>query len=59
MPKMDGKETLRALKKLDPDIRIQVTSGYSLNGKAGEIEMKNDQRVHLKTGYAEPEQGIF
>ncbi len=37
MPNLGGKETLDALRKIDPKIKVLVTSGYSENGQAGEI----------------------
>ncbi|MFC1563545.1 PAS domain S-box protein [candidate division KSB1 bacterium] len=37
MPEMAGKETNRELRKIDPDVRIILSSGYAQNGKAMEI----------------------
>jgi two-component system cell cycle sensor histidine kinase/response regulator CckA len=37
MPRLGGRETLAALKKIDPSVKVLVTSGYSENGQAGEI----------------------
>lgn len=37
MPKMAGKETYRALKKITPDIKVLLASGYSQNDKTKEI----------------------
>ena len=37
MPKMAGKETYLELKKIDPNVRVVLCSGYSQNGKATEI----------------------
>jgi two-component system cell cycle sensor histidine kinase/response regulator CckA len=37
MPRLGGKETLAALKEIDPAVKVLVTSGYSENGQAGEI----------------------
>jgi PAS domain S-box-containing protein len=37
MPRLGGRETLAALKKIDPSVRVLVTSGYSENGQAGEV----------------------
>jgi CheY-like chemotaxis protein len=34
MPGMGGEETYEVLKKIDPDIKVLVSSGYSLEGKA-------------------------
>lgn len=37
MPIMNGEETIRKLRELDPQVRILVTSGYSLNTGIGEL----------------------
>ena len=37
MPEMAGKETFIELKKIDPEIKVLISSGYSQNGKANEI----------------------
>ncbi len=37
MPDMDGGETYQRLKNLDPDVRVMLSSGYSLQGQAHEI----------------------
>jgi PAS domain S-box-containing protein len=37
MPKVGGKEALTALRKMDPSIKIIVSSGYSESGQAKEI----------------------
>jgi two-component system, cell cycle sensor histidine kinase and response regulator CckA len=37
MPKMGGKDALNRIKEIDPDTKILIASGYSENGKAGEI----------------------
>ncbi len=37
MPKKDGVEVYRALKRIDPDVKVVLVSGYSLNEKAQEI----------------------
>ncbi len=37
MPKMDGKETNLALRKINPDVKVLLASGYSQNGTATEI----------------------
>ncbi len=37
MPKMDGKDTFRELKKINPAVRAVLASGYSINGSAGAI----------------------
>jgi CheY-like chemotaxis protein len=37
MPDMDGGETFDKLKGIDPNIKILLSSGYSINGRAQEI----------------------
>ncbi len=37
MPGMNGKETLAALKKIDDNVCVLLSSGYSLNGEASKI----------------------
>jgi len=37
MPGMTGKETFDVLKKLNPEVKVILSSGYSLNGQAREI----------------------
>jgi CheY-like chemotaxis protein len=37
MPDMGGKETYAALKKINPDIKVLLSSGYSIDGQASEI----------------------
>jgi nitrogen-specific signal transduction histidine kinase len=37
MPTMDGGETIQRLKAIDPQARIILSSGYSIDGKATEI----------------------
>jgi PAS domain S-box-containing protein len=37
MPTMGGGPTFDALKKVDPNIRVLLSSGYSLNGQAADI----------------------
>jgi CheY-like chemotaxis protein len=37
MPGMGGGETYDRLKEADPDIKVLLSSGYSINGEAGEI----------------------
>jgi two-component system cell cycle sensor histidine kinase/response regulator CckA len=37
MPTMDGGETIQRLKAVNPNARIILSSGYSINGKAAEI----------------------
>ncbi|MFO7760217.1 MAG: response regulator [Desulfobia sp.] len=40
MPVMNGSETYDALKKIDQDIIVILSSGYSINGEASEIMSK-------------------
>jgi two-component system cell cycle sensor histidine kinase/response regulator CckA len=37
MPNMDGGETFERLKEIDPEARVLLSSGYSINGQAQEI----------------------
>jgi two-component system, cell cycle sensor histidine kinase and response regulator CckA len=37
MPGMTGKETFEALKEIEPNVRVILSSGYSLNGQARDI----------------------
>jgi len=37
MPDMGGGETYDRLKKIDPDIKVLLSSGYSIEGEATEI----------------------
>jgi len=37
MPNMDGKTVFRELKKIDPEVRVLVSSGYSVDGGAQEL----------------------
>jgi PAS domain S-box-containing protein len=37
MPEMGGGETYDRLKKINPDIKVLLSSGYSINGQASEI----------------------
>jgi len=37
MPVMGGGETYDRLKEVDPDIKVLLSSGYSINGEASEI----------------------
>jgi len=37
MPKMDGSQTFKMLKERNPEIKVLLSSGYSINGKASEI----------------------
>jgi two-component system cell cycle sensor histidine kinase/response regulator CckA len=37
MPGMGGGETYDKLKKIDPEVRVLLSSGYSIDGQASEI----------------------
>jgi CheY-like chemotaxis protein len=37
MPGISGSETFNTLKSINPDIKVILSSGYSINGKAKEI----------------------
>ena len=37
MPGMGGGETFDRLKEIDPDVKVLLSSGYSINGQASEI----------------------
>lgn len=37
MPKLDGKETFRKMKKINPDLKVLLISGFSQNDKATDL----------------------
>jgi DNA-binding NtrC family response regulator len=37
MPEMSGEDVFTELKKLDPQVKVLLSSGYSLNGRASKI----------------------
>jgi len=37
MPNMSGGDTFDRLREIDPDIKVLLSSGYSINGQATEI----------------------
>ncbi|MCK5229646.1 MAG: response regulator, partial [Desulfobulbaceae bacterium] len=37
MPRMNGKTTYKALKKIDPGVKVIIASGYNINGNATEF----------------------
>jgi PAS domain S-box-containing protein len=37
MPGMNGRDTFKALKEIDPEVRVLLSSGYSLDGQATDI----------------------
>ena len=40
MPDMDGGETYDRLKEINPDIKVLLSSGYSIDGQASEIMLR-------------------
>jgi PAS domain S-box-containing protein len=50
MPAMSGGETFERLKAINPDVRVILSSGYSIDGKAQAI-MKKGARVFLQKPY--------
>jgi len=50
MPGMSGEETFRKLKEIQPDIKVILASGYSLNEQATRI-MENGCRAFLQKPY--------
>ena len=50
MPGMGGLETFLQLKKLDPEVKAILSTGYSQTGKAQEI-MDNGARGFLQKPY--------
>ena len=37
MPGLSGRETFRAMREVDPDVNVLLSSGYSVEGEAQEI----------------------
>ena len=50
MPKMDGRETLRRLREIDPGVRALLSSGYSQDGQAQKM-MVDGVRGFLQKPY--------
>lgn len=50
MPEMGGKECLEELRRLDPNLKILVTSGYPLNGPTKET-VKSEARGFVGKPY--------
>jgi PAS domain S-box-containing protein len=42
MPEMNGSETYEQLKKLDPRVKVLLSSGYTMDGAAGDILKQSD-----------------
>ena len=51
MPQMSGAKVFAALKKLDPQVRVLLSSGYSINGQAIEI-MRRGCRGFIQKPFA-------
>ena len=50
MPKMDGRETFRRLREIDPGVRALLSSGYSQDGQAQKM-MVDGVRGFLQKPY--------
>ncbi len=50
MPEMDGLETLAELQKIDPKVKVIISSGYSLEGKV-KSALNNGAKTFLKKPY--------
>jgi CheY-like chemotaxis protein len=50
MPEMDGRTTYHEMKKIDPDVRVLLSSGYSMNGDAEEM-LREGVRGFLQKPY--------
>jgi CheY-like chemotaxis protein len=37
LPKIDGKETYRRLKEIDPEVKVVLSTGYDVNSKISEV----------------------
>jgi len=40
MPDMDGAETFEKIKQINPNVKVMLSSGYSIDGKAGTLLAK-------------------
>jgi two-component system cell cycle sensor histidine kinase/response regulator CckA len=59
MPNMGGAETYDRLKEINPNIRVLLSSGYSINGQAVQIlEQGCDGFVQKPFGIAKLSQSI-
>ena len=38
MPRMDGEEALSAIREIDPDVPVVISSGYCEEGKSGRFD---------------------
>ena len=50
MPEMDGGEVYRELRKIDPDVKVILSSGFSSGGRAGEL-MREGIRAFVQKPY--------
>ncbi len=50
MPEMDGGEVFRELRKIDPDVKVILSSGFSSGGRAGEL-MREGIRAFVQKPY--------
>jgi two-component system, cell cycle sensor histidine kinase and response regulator CckA len=37
LPKIDGKETYRRIKEIDPEVKVVLSTGYDVNNKVSEL----------------------
>ncbi|MCP4670021.1 MAG: response regulator, partial [Desulfobacula sp.] len=51
MPEMNGLETFIELKKIDPDIKVLLSTGYSIDEKAQEM-LKNGCKGYILKPYS-------
>jgi len=51
MPEMGGRETLKKLKEANPDVKVILSSGYSMNGQAASL-MKEGCRAFVQKPYS-------
>ena len=51
MPEMNGLETFRELKKINPDIKVLLSTGYSIDAKAQEM-LKNGCKGYILKPYS-------
>jgi DNA-binding NtrC family response regulator len=47
MPDLSGKDTFEVLHRIDPSVRVLLSSGYSLDGQAKEI-MQNGCKAFIQ-----------
>ncbi len=54
MPKMNGRETFFKLKKIDPEVKVIITSGFSENKNVGDM-IENGVRGFIRKPYLQAE----